>query len=124
MKRGRYEHKGAVAREVRSPDGAGGTLVEYADLDPPIWWCAIEPATAQNTERIVGSTIVGEATHVLYGDFHAQLTKDCRILIPDPPNADRQFDVLAVVRDHEQRVSMTVVCSEYLNVRPDAGGLH
>lgn len=118
MKRGRYEHKGAVAREVHTPDGAGGTLVTYVDLNPPTWWCAIEPATAQNVERIVGSTIVGEATHILYGDYHPELSKDCRVLVPNPPSADRQFDVLAVTRDHEQRMSLTVVCSEYLNTRP------
>lgn len=118
--RGDYTHRAIVEAPGQPiPDGSGGFTEQWDPLSPSIWWCLIEPATAQQMERMISRTVEAMATHVLTGDFHPQLTTACRILVPigDGTTNTRRFDIAAVQQVRGERRTMQVVCVEYLSDR-------
>jgi hypothetical protein len=106
------------------PDGDGGFVDVWTPIDPPTWYCAIEPVTAANQERLVAGTVETLATHRLHGDYHPQLSSVCRMFLDDPERGTRRFDVLSVQADDARRFSMTAVAAEYVtdhDPRPQRG---
>jgi len=99
-----------------TPDGEGGFIETWVDLDPATWWCSIENAAARNLERSIAKTIEATASHLLRGDYHPGITTPCRILVPDveEPATTKRYDVTSVAREHEGRRRLIVFAAEYI----------
>ena len=116
MSRGAYRHQGRVERPDRTPDGSGGFLETWSPLTPSVWWCAIDSTAIRNSQRVMENTIAVGASHLLTGDYHAQLAVGCRVLIDDPELTQaRRFDVVSVQRQGERRFTLQVGCNESQN---------
>jgi head-tail adaptor len=74
-------------------------------LNPALWDCSIQAATARNAERLVAGTIQTSATHLLRGDFHPGITTETRITYRGV-----QYEVQSVQNDDERDLSLTLIC--------------
>ena len=54
------------------PDGEGGFIEGWADLDPADWPVRITPATARDMERVASGTVITSATHVIEGRWRPE----------------------------------------------------
>jgi head-tail adaptor len=88
-----------------TPDGEGGVVETWADLNPPQLFVRIRPATAVDLERARAGTVVGIATHVITGPYHPDITTETRVIDGD----GRTYNVLGRASTDLRRAD-----SEYL----------
>ena len=69
---GDYRHVVEFQTPTTGPDGDGGIVESWANLDPP-WNVAITPATVRDLERTTAGTVVATATHVIRGRYRSEL---------------------------------------------------
>jgi SPP1 family predicted phage head-tail adaptor len=106
---GAYRHIVTVQTLVRTPDGEGGTVDTWTDLDPP-WPCAIVPASVADLERRAAATIVAITSHVVTGWYRADVTIDTRILF------DGRAFLVKGIRDPDERgIVLEVFASEVVS---------
>ena len=53
------------------PDGDGGVIQGWDDLDPATVKASITPASARDLEKIASGTVITQATHVITIPYHA-----------------------------------------------------
>lgn len=89
------------------PDGDGGTVVTWIDLNPPALSVKIAPATAADLERVTAGTVLATATHIVTGPYHPQVTTQTRLI-----HDGRTFSVTGASSPDERHVEMVLVCKE------------
>ena len=113
---GDYVHLVGLEHAAATPDDPeGGYTPTYDPLDPPTWYCSIQAATARDLEQISGGMTTTQATHVLRGPYHPQLTPACRITF-----RDRVFEVTSVQDRDQQQVDLDVVAVELIDTTAQA----
>jgi head-tail adaptor len=85
------------------PDGQGGFTDTWIDLTPATLHVSIDPASAQDLERLRAGTVIATATHLIRGRHHPQITTLTRILF-----GARVFQVMGVF-DPEARGMETIL---------------
>lgn len=98
------------------PDGDGGWTEGSVPLNPPAWYCSIEPASAYNVEREVAGTVSATASHLLKGRFHPGISPTTRIWFTDLHRGGkvRRFNVESVRSVDENGEQLVVLCSEVI----------
>lgn len=110
MPRGDYRHLVTFeAPGARVPDGEGGYTEAWAPLDPPTWYIAIRPATARDLEDVTAGTTTASATHVVTGDYRADVTTKARLV-----HEGRQFEITGIANLDERDETMILLCEELL----------
>lgn len=89
------------------PDGEGGFTQTWTDLTPATWYCAIDPATARDLEKVTAGTILSTASHVLRGKYHAGITTLTRVLFNG-----RTFQVSGVANPEERGMETIAIATE------------
>lgn len=79
MRIGECRHVVRFQSPTVAPDGDGGTVEAWTDLEP-VWHVAIYPATVRDLERQTAATIVATATHVIHGRYRPDVKVDARML--------------------------------------------
>jgi head-tail adaptor len=93
------------------PDGDGGFTESYAPLDPPTWYCTIEPATAAGLERMTAGAVISLATHAISGRYHPGITTETRLTFEG-----RVFEVKQVINRQERNMRTVLVCVEQVDL--------
>jgi head-tail adaptor len=107
---GEYWHRVSCEAPAVVPDGEGGSMETWGPLEPALWDCSIESATARALENITAGTVIAQATHIVRGRFHPGLTTKARLVKPDGAILN-----LLDVRDPDGRRDRTIcVCSELI----------
>ena len=110
MQRGEYRH--LVTFEApgdKVADGEGGYTQEWTPLTPPTWYVAIQPATARDLEHVAAGTVTTSATHLVTGDYRADVTTEARIV-----HEGRHLQILGIQNVDERDETMMLVCEELL----------
>jgi head-tail adaptor len=100
---------------VQDSDGAYSET--WTALEPPALWAEIRAANARDLERLVAGTVQSTASHLLIGDFHAQVTTKTRITKGARDSAGaleagaREFQVTGVhnVEERDRQMIVAVV---------------
>lgn len=105
---GQYRHRVTLGNPGDPvPDGDGGYTETFTPLDPADWDCSIRLATQRDLERVAAGTVIAQATHLLNGRYHPQVTTETRVQFEG-----RTFHVTAVVNPDERDMELTLLCSE------------
>jgi SPP1 family predicted phage head-tail adaptor len=86
------------------PDGDGGVIQGWDDLDPATVKAAIAPASARDLENIAAGTVITQATHVITIPYHPQVTTATRVVF-----RGRTFSLTGVVNLDERNVQMKCI---------------
>lgn len=89
------------------PDGEGGYLQSYTDLTPSRMSARIQPATAQDLERVAPGTVQSSATHIVTMPYHPGVTTKTRIVFDG-----RTFTVSGVATPDERKQETIALCEE------------
>lgn len=116
---GTFRHKVLLQNpDGAVPDGDGGYTQAWANLEPAVWNCSIDPATVRDLERVAAGTVLSSASHILKGRFHPQVTTKTRIT-KGPRNADgtlpagsREFSVTGVQNLEERNIELWLTAVE------------
>ena len=92
-----------------APDGEGGWIEGWADLDPPDWAISITPATARDMERVAAGTVITSATHLITGRWRPDITLKTRILFEG-----RIFHITAIRNPQERDLIMELLAEEQM----------
>jgi len=117
---GTYRHRVTVETpHAVTPDGHGGYTETWAPADPPLWDCALLPATARALERLAAGTSLAAATHIVRGRYHPQLSTSSRLRLDDG-----RILLLMSVSNREERDRETIaVAAEVLTPTPAPAGV-
>lgn len=89
----------------RSPQTSGDSDGYFETLNPPGWWCAIEPQGPTGDGRIV--------SHLITGRWRSDITMDTRIVYSDPILLrERQFFVRGFQNTAERNDEIRCICEE------------
>ena len=81
MARGAYRHRVTFQNPGPPvPDGDGSFTQTWTACSPAQWYVSITPATSGDHERRAAGTVLGQATHLVRGDFHPQVSTLTRML--------------------------------------------
>lgn len=100
------------------PNGDGGYSTSYVALDPATWRCAIERASVSNAERNFADTVIAQATHILRGRFHPEITTRTRIQWSDRNGDVHIANVIDSVDPEGAGVETIVAAVEVTNAVP------
>ncbi len=89
------------------PDGEGGYTITPTPLVPATWWCSIDPASQRLLERLVASTVISAADHVLEGDYHPGIDTQTQIIFEG-----RTLYVRGVTDPEERHITTIALCTE------------
>src|SRR5262245_50843944 len=108
MPRGAYRHLVTLQGPGGTvPDGDGGWITTPTDLDPPTWWCAINPASVRDLERLTAGTAVTSASFIVTGDYHPGITTQTQITFEG-----RLLFVNGTVDPEERHITTIAFCEE------------
>ncbi len=93
------------------PDGEGGFTQEYAPLVPARVWAGIQPAAARSLERLVASSVVSQATHLVTIQRHPDVTTSTRVKWDDY-GQQREFAVTGVAQHPQDDRYQVLTCEE------------
>lgn len=91
----------------RIDDGDGGFSFPWITLDPPELSVSIVSATAARLERTAAGTSTTQATHIISGPFHPQITTATRVAFNG-----RTFNVTGIENVDELGREMVLLCIE------------
>ena len=91
------------------PDGDGGFTQGWADVQPPLWYVSIQPASAHDLERVAAGTVLTTASHIVRGRYLAGVTTSSRMLFKG-----RTFAVTGIRNIDERSIDMELVAVEML----------
>ena len=89
------------------PDADGGYTEGTQELDPAVWACSIQPATAKDLEAIGAGTVLAQATHIVKGRYHPGITTQAWLSFKG-----RRLNVVFVANRDERSIESTLACSE------------
>jgi head-tail adaptor len=93
------------------PDGDGGYIAAWIDLNPPQVWAQIVPASARSIEHLTANAAVqAVATHVVTLPYHPQLTVTSKVVF-----GTREFQVHDIANLEERNTTHVLICSEILH---------
>ena len=108
MNRGDYRHVVSFQGPgAPVPDGDGGWLTTWANLTPATWHVSIRPATARDLERTPQGTTISTASHIVTGDYRADVTTQTRMLFDG-----RTFSINGVSNLEERNITMVLIAVE------------
>lgn len=108
MSVGQYRHLVTLTGPSGAPVFNGESWVyPYGPLDPPTWYCAIDPATARDLEFITAGTTQTATSHILEGHYHAGINTQTQIGFQG-----RTFYVAGVVNPEERNLTTIALCHE------------
>ena len=87
-----YRHVVTVQSFTRTPDGGGGWIEAWTDLDPAQWDVSIVRATVRDLERVGSGTILTTATHIIEGRWRPDITLSSRLMFDGRAFAVTGFD--------------------------------
>lgn len=87
-------------------DGEGYSQTPTA-LSPATVYVRIDPASAQNMERIFGNTVQVTASHLVTMDYHSGVNTKTRITF-----GSRVFNVTGVHNPEEQNIDLILAVTE------------
>jgi SPP1 family predicted phage head-tail adaptor len=88
-------------------DSEGGFTETWTDLVPPTLTVEIKGATAVDLERLAAGTVIAQASHIVTGPYHPQVTTKSRLLFNG-----RVFNVVHVGNPEERNAETVLLCSE------------
>lgn len=88
-----------------APDGDGGFTQTFTDAATA--WAEIRPASARDLERVVGGTVMSEASHIARMRYHPAVTTKSQLLF-----GSRVFAVTGVQNVDERNVELVIACQE------------
>lgn len=94
---------------VTTPDGQGGYTQTLTALTPS-WYCAIRPASQRDLERTTSGTTITSATHLVEGDYRADITTATQLLFNG-----RTLFVNDVRNVDERNITLILACSEVVS---------
>lgn len=103
---GAYRHVVTFQTPTTGPDGDGGIVETWTDLDPP-WDVAIQPATVRDLEKNTAGTIVATATHIIRGRYRPDVGVDARMMFNG-----RTFRILGVASPNERQLELWLFAAE------------
>ncbi len=103
---GDYRHVVQFQTPTTVPDGDGGVVETWANLDPP-WHVAIQPATVRDLERQAGATTIATATHIIRGRYRPDVTVDARMVFDG-----RTFRIMGVATPQERKLELWLFAVE------------
>jgi len=107
---GEYRHVVRFQTPTSVPDGDGGVVETWADLDPP-WSVAIQAIslarTVREMEQATGGTIVATATHIIRGRYRPDVGVEARMIFDG-----RTFRITGVASPHERKLELWLFASE------------
>lgn len=89
---GEYRHVVTLQAFTRQPDGEGGWIESWTDLDPAQWDVSIVRATVRDLERVGSGTILTTATHIIEGRYRPDVTLNARLMFEGRAFAVTGFD--------------------------------
>ncbi len=89
------------------PDGDGGYVQTWADLDPPQVKGSITTATARDLESLAGGTVITQAAYVITLPYHAQITTASRVLF-----RGRVLSLTSVINREERNIQLVCLATE------------
>jgi len=92
-----------------TPDGQGGFTQALTPLTPPTWFCSIRPATQRDLERVTAGTTLTTATHIVEGDYRADITTSTQIGFDG-----RTLFVNGVQHPEERKITLVLLCTEVI----------
>jgi head-tail adaptor len=95
---------------VPVPDGDGGTIATWADLDPPQVKAYIAAASARDLENLASGTVIAQATHVIAMPYHPQVSTASRVVF-----RGRVFNLTGVVNPEERNTQLVCFGVEVVN---------
>ena len=104
------DHRHAVMFENPGPavaDGDGGFTHTWTPLDPSVWWVSIAPASPQDLERFASGSVITQATNMVRGRFHPDVSTATRMWFNGRP-----FAVVGTRNVDERSVDMELLAVE------------
>jgi len=95
---------GLQAPGLPIPDGDGGVIESWTDLDPPTVKASIDIATARDLEHLPAGTVIAQAAHVIRMPYHPGVTTTTRILF-----RGRAFSLTSVVNPEERNIQLECI---------------
>lgn len=104
---GQFRHVVTFQTGTTEPDGDGGVVDKWIDLDPPTWPVSIKPAAVRDLERETAGTIVAAATHVIIGRYRGDVDVKDRALFQG-----REFRITGIKNVDERGITMELFAIE------------
>lgn len=92
------------------PDGSGGFSRVWTDAQPPTLYMQIQPAAFSSQQYRAGVALFTQATHVITGPYHPQISTRSRLLFDN-----RTFTVAGIMNRDERNQEMVLFCTELLS---------
>jgi SPP1 family predicted phage head-tail adaptor len=86
------------------PDGDGGVIQGWDDLDPATVKASITPASARDLEKLASGTVIAQATHVITIPYHPGVTTATRVVF-----RGRTFSLTSVINLEERNVQLKCI---------------
>jgi head-tail adaptor len=93
----------------RTPDGDGGYVEAWIDLDPPEMFAHVRPITGRDLETVASNVVQARLTHKVELPFHPGVTTETRVLVP---GRAQPLAVVAVASPDERGVDLDLLCAE------------
>jgi len=106
---GDQRHIGTFQDPAMVPDGEGGFVEGWADLDPADWPVSITPATARDMERVASGTVITSATHIIVGRWRGDVSTKTRMLFEG-----RIFHITGIINVEERDITMQLLAEEQI----------
>jgi SPP1 family predicted phage head-tail adaptor len=92
---------------VPVPDGDGGVIQSWTDLDPPTLKASITAATARDIENLAAGTVIAQAAHVITMPYHPGVTTATRVQF-----RGRSFSLTNVINREERNIQLVCLAIE------------
>jgi SPP1 family predicted phage head-tail adaptor len=92
---------------VPVPDGDGGVIQSWTDLDPPTVKASITAATARDIENLAAGTVIAQAAHVITMPYHPHVTTATRVQF-----RGRSFSLTNVINREERNIQLVCLAIE------------
>jgi head-tail adaptor len=89
------------------PNNDGGWTETRLPLDPPTWFCRIDPASVRDLDFVTAGTTIARASHILEGSYHPGITTATEITF-----RGRVFYVNGVINPEERNSHTIAFCEE------------
>jgi SPP1 family predicted phage head-tail adaptor len=86
------------------PDGDGGVIQGWENLDPATVKASITPASARDLEKLASGTVIAQATHVITLPYHPGVTTATRVVF-----RGRLFSLTSVINLEERNVQLKCI---------------
>jgi|SRR5262245_10632258 len=109
---GTHRHRAILEGPSSGQDPDGGWVPAWSPLEPPEWECAVAPATARDLESIGAGALIAQATHIVSGRFHKQITTQTRLTVRDAAGLVHVMNAIAVQNPDLRCLETRLVCAE------------